>query len=140
MEFVGDWLVGPDRLVELVEEIGVYHESELIRETGAKRESPGADEEWANQFNNYGNLESAEGNYESALSYFSRAKKIRLQLSQDAIVPPGVTYMTTGRALFLMQSCKEALAVIEISLFWEPAGAWHDAYGTRKTIVRRVGH
>jgi tetratricopeptide (TPR) repeat protein len=129
MEFVGDWLVGPHRLVEL-EEIGVYREAELIRETGAKRESPGADEKWANQFNNYGDLESAEGNYESALSYFSRAKKIRLQLSRDAIVPLGVTYMTTGRALFLMQSLRRG------------PGRDRDqsVLGTRRRIARCLRH
>ncbi|KAK0725851.1 hypothetical protein B0H67DRAFT_642220 [Lasiosphaeris hirsuta] len=80
-----------------------------IREAWAKRKAPGAEEEWANQLNNYGNLESAEGNYESTLTYFSRAE-IRLRLSKDAIVPLGVTYMTTGRALFLMRKYEEAIA------------------------------
>ena len=81
-----------------------------LREAWAKRKSPGAEEEWANQLNNYGNLESAEGNYESALTYFSRAREIRLRLGKAAIVPLGVTYMTTGRALFLMRKYEEAIA------------------------------
>lgn len=70
----------------------------VIREAWAKKKAPGAEEEWANQLNNHGNLESAEGYYEVALTSFSRAKEIRLRLGKDAIVPLGVTYMCTGRA------------------------------------------
>ncbi|KAH6848068.1 P-loop containing nucleoside triphosphate hydrolase protein [Chaetomium sp. MPI-CAGE-AT-0009] len=88
----------------------VWDQALAIRESWAKKSAPGAEEEWANQLNNYGNLESAEGNYESALSYFSRAKDIRLRLGNDAIVPLGVTYMTTGRTLFLMRKYEEAIA------------------------------
>jgi tetratricopeptide (TPR) repeat protein len=81
-----------------------------IREAWAKKKAPGAEEELANTLNNYGNLESAEGKYESALSYFSKARMIRLKLGKNAIVPLGVTYMTTGRALFLLGKHEEAIA------------------------------
>lgn len=81
-----------------------------IREAWAKKKTPGAEEELANTLNNFGNLESAEGNYESALAYFSKAKTIRVKLGKDAIVPLGVTHMTTARALFLLGKYEEAIA------------------------------
>lgn len=85
-----------------------------IREAWAKKKVPGAEEEWANQLYNHGNLESAEGNYELALTtYFSKSKEIRLRLGKDAIVPLGVTYMCIGRALFLMHKYEEALVEYE---------------------------
>ncbi|KAK1832512.1 hypothetical protein QBC39DRAFT_390506 [Podospora conica] len=82
----------------------------VIREAWARKKAPGAEEELANTLNNFGNLESAEGKYESALAYFSKARKIRSKLGEGAIVPMGVTYMTTGRALFLQGNYKEAVA------------------------------
>lgn len=75
----------------------------------AEKGAPGAEEELANQLNNFGNLESGEGKYDSALCYFDRAKKIRLKLEKDAIVPLGVSHMTTGRAYFLKGMYDEAL-------------------------------
>ncbi|KAF2968413.1 hypothetical protein GQX73_g5174 [Xylaria multiplex] len=80
-----------------------------IREIWAKRGVPGAEEELANQLNNFGNLESGEGRYDSALEFFGRAKKIRLRLGKEAIVPLGVSHMTTGRAYFLKGMHAEAL-------------------------------
>lgn len=59
-----------------------WNKALAIREAWAKTKSPGAEEEWANQLNNYGNLESAERNYESALEYFAKAKEIRLRLGK----------------------------------------------------------
>lgn len=44
------------------------------------------------------------------MQYFDRAKGIRLRLGDGAIVPLGVTYMTTGRTLFLKGKHDEALA------------------------------
>ncbi|KAK3367393.1 P-loop containing nucleoside triphosphate hydrolase protein [Lasiosphaeria ovina] len=79
----------------------VWDKALAIRQTWAKKKIPGAEEELANQLNNYGNLESAEGHYDPAMRYFDQAKAIRLRLGNEAIVPLGVTYMTTGRALFL---------------------------------------
>lgn len=58
-----------------------------VREEWARKKAPGAEEELANTLNDYGNLESAEGKHESALSYFSNARTIRLKLSKNAIVP-----------------------------------------------------
>ncbi|KAH6622594.1 hypothetical protein F5144DRAFT_655948, partial [Chaetomium tenue] len=87
-----------------------WNKALAIREAWEKTKSPGAEEEWANQLNNYGNLESAEENYELALAYFGKAKETRLRLGKDAIVPLGVTHMTTGRALFLLRKYEEAIA------------------------------
>ena len=70
----------------------VWDKALAIREAWAKDKAPGTEEEGANQLNNYGNLELAEGNYESASEYFSRAGYIRLRLRKDAIVPLSVTY------------------------------------------------
>lgn len=58
-----------------------------VREEWVRKKAPGAEEELANTLNDYGNLESAEGKHESALSYFSKARTIRLKLSKNAIVP-----------------------------------------------------
>ncbi|KAK5627030.1 hypothetical protein RRF57_002745 [Xylaria bambusicola] len=80
-----------------------------IRETWARKGVPGAEEELANQLNNFGNLESGEGKYDSALKFFNRAKEIRLKLGKEAIVPLGVSYMTIGRAYFLKGMYTEAL-------------------------------
>ncbi|KAI0191096.1 hypothetical protein F4808DRAFT_476374 [Astrocystis sublimbata] len=85
-------------------------EALAIRKVWAKKNVSGAKEELANQLNNFGNLESAEGKYESALDLFEQARKIRVQLGADAIVPLAVTYMTTGRAYFLKGMYAEATA------------------------------
>lgn len=58
-----------------------------IREEWARKKALGAEEELANTLYDYGNLESAEGKHESALSYFSKARTIRLKLSKSVIVP-----------------------------------------------------
>ncbi|KAJ8128009.1 hypothetical protein O1611_g5627 [Lasiodiplodia mahajangana] len=80
-----------------------------IREIQAQEGDQGAEEELANQLNNFGNLESGEGKYDSALKFFDRAKEIRLKLGKEAIVPLGVSHMTTGRAYFLKGMHDEAL-------------------------------
>ncbi|KAI1125666.1 P-loop containing nucleoside triphosphate hydrolase protein [Nemania abortiva] len=85
-----------------------WEEALDIRQFWEKQNVPGAKEELANQFNNFGNLESAEGMYESALDLFEKARKIRVKLGTDAIVPLAVTYMTTGRAYFLKGMYLEA--------------------------------
>ncbi len=117
----------------------VWDKALAIREAWAKRKSPGAEEEWANQLNNYGNLESAEGNYESALTYFSRAREIRLRLGKAAIVPLGVTYMTTGRALFLMRKYEEAIAEYKRAeaIFLDKFGK--DAHFMAQCVSQRPG-
>ncbi|KAI1173816.1 hypothetical protein F4777DRAFT_556394 [Nemania sp. FL0916] len=86
-----------------------WDEALAIRQIWANKNSPGAEEELANQLNNFGNLESAEGMYESALGFFEQARKIRVKLGADAVVPLGVTYMTTGRAYFLKNMYSEAM-------------------------------
>lgn len=87
----------------------VWEQALDIREAWAKQKLFGAEEELANALNNYGNLQSAEGQYDSALRYFERAKIIRRRLGNEIIIPLGITYMTTGRALFLMEKYDEAL-------------------------------
>ncbi|KAI0101554.1 P-loop containing nucleoside triphosphate hydrolase protein [Nemania sp. FL0031] len=77
-----------------------WNEALLIREKWANKGVPGAEEELANQLNNFGNLESGEGKYDAALELFDRAKEIRLKLGEEAVVPLGVSHMTTGRAYF----------------------------------------
>ncbi|KAI1349894.1 P-loop containing nucleoside triphosphate hydrolase protein [Xylaria sp. FL0043] len=86
-----------------------WEEALAIRQFWAKKNVLGAEEELANQLNNFGNLESAEGMYESALDFFEQARKIRVKLGADAIVPLAVTYMTTGRAYFLKGMYPEAM-------------------------------
>ncbi|KAG6357656.1 hypothetical protein INS49_013535 [Diaporthe citri] len=86
-----------------------WEEAMTLRKTWAKKNVPGAEEELANQLNNFGNLESAEGNYDVALDLFDRAKKIRVKLGADAIVPLAVSHMTTGRAYFLKGMLTEAM-------------------------------
>lgn len=86
-----------------------WEEALALRKSWAKKNVPGAEEELANQLNNFGNLESAEGNYDDALDLFDRAKKIRVKLGPDAIVPLAVSHMTTGRAYFLKGMVREAM-------------------------------
>ena len=86
-----------------------WEEALTLRKSWAKKNVPGAEEELANQLNNFGNLESGEGNYDDALDFFDRAKQIRLKLGPDAIVPLAVSYMTTGRAYFLKGMLPEAM-------------------------------
>lgn len=86
-----------------------WEEALAIRRTWAEKNAVGAEEELANQLNNFGNLESAEGMYDSALTFFDQAREIRLRLGADAIVPLAVTYMTTGRAFFLKGMYDEAM-------------------------------
>ncbi|KAI0805273.1 P-loop containing nucleoside triphosphate hydrolase protein [Xylaria sp. FL0064] len=86
-----------------------WEEALAIRQFWAKKNVLGAEEELANQLNNFGNLESAEGMYESALDLFEQARKIRVKLGADAVVPLAVTYMTTGRAYFLKGIYPEAM-------------------------------
>jgi tetratricopeptide (TPR) repeat protein len=86
-----------------------WEEALSLRKSWAKKNAPGAEEELANQLNNFGNLESAEGNYDVALDLFDSAKKIRVQLEAEAIVPLAVSHMTTGRAYFLKGMPLEAM-------------------------------
>lgn len=86
-----------------------WEEALTLRKSWAKKNVPGAEEELANQLNNFGNLESAEGNYDEALDLFAKAKTIRVKLGADAIVPLAVSHMTTGRAYFLKGMLPEAM-------------------------------
>ena len=67
------------------------------------------DQEYANSLNNAGCIEAAEGRVDEALALFSRAEAIRVSLGKKVIVPLGLTYMTSGRALFLKQQYAEAI-------------------------------
>jgi hypothetical protein len=68
------------------------------------------------------------------LTYFSRAKEIRLRLGKDAIVPLGVTYITTGRALFLMRKYDEAIAEYK-----KAEGIFLDKFGRDAHFMAQYG-
>ncbi|KAI1110909.1 hypothetical protein F5Y14DRAFT_335750 [Nemania sp. NC0429] len=106
-----------------------------IREIWAKRGVPGAEEELANQLNNFGNLESGEGKYDSALGFFDRAMKIRLKLGKEAIVPLGVSHMTTGRAYFLKGMHDEALQHYE-----KAEKIFQDQYGMKGHFMAHLNY
>ena len=67
------------------------------------------DEELANSINNMGNIESAEGNIDTALEFFNEAEDIRVKLGDEGAIPLAVTYLTQGRAYYLKNDFEEAL-------------------------------
>ncbi|MCJ1359550.1 MAG: hypothetical protein MMC33_009552 [Icmadophila ericetorum] len=71
---------------------------------------PNAEVELANNLNNFGNLESAAGNLDEALTWFGRAEEIRTRIGEEEIVALGVTHLTTGRAYFLKKEYSQALS------------------------------
>ncbi|KAL8418928.1 hypothetical protein RB594_002222 [Gaeumannomyces avenae] len=87
----------------------LWEEALEIRRSWAKGGATDAQEELANTLNNYGILESAEGGHDKALGFFDQAKAIRRGLGEGAVVPLGVSHMTTGRAYFLKGLPTEAL-------------------------------
>ena len=67
------------------------------------------DEELANSISNMGNIECAEGNIKTALVLFTEAEDIRTKLGEEGAIPLTITYLTKGRAFYLLGDFDQAL-------------------------------
>lgn len=76
---------------------------------------PAGHAEIANALGNLGNVESAEGNYTTALDYLERAAEIRTKLGGEGSVYLALTYMQIGRVYALQNKDADAYQMIQKS-------------------------